>query len=56
MVLENLICPNCQTGKASYDLDNHSVVCPYIGCLKDGSCQYYKPFEKKTEKDEINEK
>ena len=38
------LCPNCKTGSESYQLDKQSESCPYIGCLKDGKCNFYEPF------------
>ena len=55
MVGEILICSNCKTGKVSYELDMHSVVCPYIGCLNNGKCQFYEPFEE-NEKNQLTKK
>lgn len=39
------ICPRCKTGKDSYELDNRSEACPYIGCWKINKCPFYKPFD-----------
>lgn len=38
-----LLCPNCKTGKESYQLDRLSESCPYIECMKDGKCKFYMP-------------
>ncbi len=48
MLWEKQICPKCKVGKWSYDLDKHSVACPYIGCWKDGKCQFYVPLGKSS--------
>ncbi len=42
------LCSNCKTGKASYELDRHSEVCPHILNYKKNKCDFYKPLE--TEK------
>ncbi len=39
------LCTNCKVGKQSYEIDNHSEVCPYISCWKDDTCYYYEPIE-----------
>ena len=49
MFWEKQICPKCNVGKESYDLDKHSDTCPYMGCWKDGKCNYYVPLEKPLE-------
>lgn len=46
MFWKKQICSRCKTGRDSYILDEHSESCPYIGCLKDGKCQFYAPLEK----------
>lgn len=46
MFWKKQICPRCKTGRDSYILDEHSESCPYIGCWKDGKCQFYVPLEK----------
>ena len=42
------LCENCETGRMTYELDCHTVFCPYIIHYKDSECFYYKPI-KKTE-------
>ncbi len=42
---EKQICCRCKTGKESYELDEHSESCPYIGCWNDGKCSFYIPLE-----------
>ena len=39
------ICSNCKTGKESYELDNYSETCPYIGCWENGKCHFYVPLD-----------
>lgn len=46
MFWKKQICPRCKTGRDSYILDEHSESCPYIGCWKNGKCQFYVPLEK----------
>ena len=50
MFLKKQICPNCKTGKESYELDQHSESCPYIGCWKNDECRFYVPLDKTPEK------
>lgn len=38
------LCPNCETGRKDYELDKRSVLCSYIGCLKDGVCSKFAPL------------
>ncbi len=45
MFWKKQLCPNCRTGKESYELDQHSESCPYIGYLKEGKCSFFVPFE-----------
>lgn len=45
MLLKKQICPRCKTGKDSYELDQHSEFCPYIGCWKKGKCSFYVPLD-----------
>ena len=40
---EKQLCPRCRIGKESYSLDNHSLICPYISCYKNGKCTAFKP-------------
>ncbi len=39
-------CPNCLTGKQTYELDRKSPECPYLGCYqyKKRKCAFYKPL------------
>ena len=46
MLWKKQVCSECKTGRDSYLLDEHSDSCPYIGCWKDGICQFYLPLEK----------
>lgn len=41
------ICTNCMTGKMTYELDEHTDVCPYMHCLNGRKCIYYKPIKQK---------
>lgn len=47
MLWKKNLCPNCKTGKDSYELDRHSEVCPYISCYncKKKECRFYVPLE-----------
>ena len=38
------LCPNCETGRKDYELDKRSVLCSYIGFLKDGVCSRFAPL------------
>ena len=38
------LCPQCQTGKDSYLLDNKSPVCPYIDFHNGKECIKFKPL------------
>jgi len=53
MFWKKQICPKCKVGKESYDLDRHSEMCPYIGCLKDSKCHFYVPLDKDTKKGNV---
>lgn len=55
MFWKKQLCPNCRTGKESYELDKHSESCPYIGYLKEGTCSFFVPFEEHPNRD-IQEK
>jgi len=37
------LCPKCETGKKSYELDPKSTFCPHIACLDKNGCGYFKP-------------
>lgn len=39
------LCPNCKTGKETYELDRHSEYCPYIGAYSKNKCRYYVPLK-----------
>ncbi len=40
------LCPNCQTGLDSLELDKHSPMCPYL-CYHNGTaCTKYKAMQK----------
>ncbi len=36
------LCPICQTGKETYELDKRSPYCPYIACHNGYKCGKYK--------------
>ena len=38
------ICPKCNTGKYTYELDSKSEICPYIRCWKQNKCPFYTPL------------
>ena len=50
MILKKQLCPNCKTGKESYELDQHSESCPYIGYLKEGTCSFFESLENTSKK------
>lgn len=50
MFFKKQICPRCKTGKDSYDLDQHSEACPYIGCWKKGKCSFFEPLDTTSKK------
>lgn len=50
MFWKKQICPKCKVGKWSYELDKHSEACPYIGCWKDGKCQFFEPINDSSKK------
>ena len=39
------ICPKCQTGKYTYELDPEAGECPHIFCCKNGKCPFYIPLD-----------
>ena len=39
------LCPNCRTGKKTYDLDSHSECCPFIHSYHKNGCKFYVPLE-----------
>ncbi len=43
---DDRLCSKCKTGQASYKLDNHSEICPYIYAYKHGRCNNFEPVEK----------
>ena len=46
-------CEKCAVGKAIYEIDEHSEVCPYLGGIKGEECGFFKPLEKQSECTEI---
>ena len=40
------LCPNCKTGKYTYELDKMSPMCPYIKCYSANKCPMYVKLEK----------
>ncbi len=41
------LCPKCQTGKDSYNIDNQSTVCPYLEYNNGQRCEMYVKLKKK---------
>ena len=35
------LCPRCEMGKYTYELDNRSPMCPYIGCYSKYKCPMF---------------
>ena len=54
MFFKKQLCPKCAVGQRSYELDKHSDICPYIGCLKDGKCHFYEPIKSGSKKGVFN--
>ncbi len=40
------LCPICQTGKETYELDKKSPCCPYLTCHKLKSCPFFVEIKK----------
>ena len=40
------MCEKCAVGKANYEIDEHSEVCPFLGGRDGGECGFFKPLEK----------
>lgn len=40
------LCPNCQTGAYSYELDNKSFACPYLYLHTGHECINFKSIKK----------
>ena len=36
------LCPYCETGRYTHELDPHSPVCPYLSCHNGENCTMYK--------------
>ncbi len=45
------LCPICQTGKETYELDKKSPCCPYIACHNGYKCGKYKKIENMRNKE-----
>ncbi len=47
IMLQNreLLCPRCATGKKDYELDEHSIFCRHINCLKNGKCSKFEQLK-----------
>ena len=43
-----LLCPDCKTGKQTYQIDKKSVMCPYIRCHNGKRCSMYVPIKDKA--------
>ena len=39
------LCPNCKTGKYTYELDRHSPECPYLACHNGRKCAMYEKLD-----------
>ena len=39
------LCPHCETGKRTYQLDNRSPECPYLACYNGRKCTMYKKLD-----------
>lgn len=39
------LCPHCETGRITYELDNRSAVCPYLSCYNGKECSMYRKIE-----------
>lgn len=37
-------CPNCLTGKTTYELDSREPMCPYIHTYTKKQCPFYAPL------------
>lgn len=44
------LCPKCEMGKYTYELDKRSPMCPYIGCYSKKKCPMFIKL-KKSKKD-----
>ena len=40
------LCPHCETGKYTYELDSRSPACPYLACHNGRKCAMYKKLDK----------
>lgn len=40
------LCPHCETGKRTYELDKRSTECPYLLCHNGKKCGMYKKMNK----------
>lgn len=49
--MNNQLCPKCQTGLESYQLDPKSEACPYIASHNGNSCAFFKPLKYESESD-----
>lgn len=47
-MLGRKICRTCKTGRASYELDSHSPVCPYMSSCSGRKCAFYAKDESMT--------
>lgn len=39
------LCPHCKTGKYTYELDRHSLECPYLACHNGRKCAMYEKLD-----------
>lgn len=44
-MFEKKLCPQCKTGKRTYQLDSSSTECPYIYCHNGKSCAMYERLD-----------
>ncbi|MBQ3022483.1 MAG: hypothetical protein IJD91_04060 [Clostridia bacterium] len=45
-------CEKCAVGKANYEIDEHSEVCPFLAGRDGKECGFFKPSEEQSEYDE----
>ena len=44
------VCPNCERGKDSYELDRRSPECPYLSCHDGKRCSMFVKMQKQTKR------
>ena len=45
------LCPNCKTGFDTYNLDKHSLVCPYLDCHNGKTCSMFEAANAKDRRE-----